>query len=299
LKGTQTTGKMSTSMGNTIRSILYARFIAEKCQIPQEEFYMEASGDDQIIFIESKYTKLFYKRAYQYVYTDDVDSSISKGLGQIAKQIDVYKSINGAEYLSCIFITNNDNELKMLRQPHRFLQATPFTLKNKKFKIGEFYNKNDELLLADAYNIRASYKGVAFYEAYADAIFRVCKKINPDYSEKNKHNDSSDSRSIDMNEEFHNYLYEQYGILQCDLDEYYEVLRNINRYEQVEISLIDKLNRISTHEQYDNTRTILNTHKNYTVVDFSKHYITEEIMLNDKAFDVNTQINGVGDVYNN
>lgn len=99
VNGTQMSGRMNTTLGNTVRSMLYIMFILHKAGIKQKSCFFQACGDDQIIFLENNKIDSYIKSARNNVYSEK-DFDGEHGLGQVAKIFDVYKDITGAEFLS-------------------------------------------------------------------------------------------------------------------------------------------------------------------------------------------------------
>jgi hypothetical protein len=265
VKGTQMTGRMNTSQGNTTRSLCYARLIWLEMGRNWLDLRIEASGDDQIIIISPQDCERFIEVAKRDVYYHNDVDEVCHGLGQIAKTFDVFQKINGAEYLSCYFLEDKFGNLKMIRKPQRFLQLTPWTISNDKGKRKTLLQLNDELLMADAMEIRASCYDVRFFREYANAIFRLTTS-QANYKEKTKHIDRFDGRKLDVEDSFLDMMYEKFSITENELCEYYNTLSNIGRYDEVEISLIDLLNNNISGRKYFESRTLLDGKQVHTTL---------------------------------
>jgi len=282
--GTQMTGAMNTSQGNTTRSLMYLRFIYHMMGEDWQQLHVEAAGDDTIMFLEADKVPQFIETAYKYVYTKSEkvwsvkegdqafqEEPVVHGLGQIAKLFEVYDNISGAEYLSMYLLQNQDSQIKMVRKPERFIQLTPFTLSNNANNLKKFHKTNSELMIADANNILASCYDVNFFRAYADAIYRLHGASTKAKGKMLEFNDRTDTRSIDVNFEFEELMQRKYGITSSDLDEYYMILSDVGMYEEVECLIVDKLNGSPTEEKYNEVSNKLWGSSYVTTVHLDKH----------------------------
>ncbi len=72
IEGTTFTGHPTrTTLGNTLRSYLYAKFIARKAGIPKNKIQMLCSGDDMMIFVERECLEAFKKSLFEYISFDE------------------------------------------------------------------------------------------------------------------------------------------------------------------------------------------------------------------------------------
>jgi hypothetical protein len=242
IEGTQATGKMNTSQGNTTRSLLYIRYAASKCGLQEGEWYMEASGDDTIIFIERAIKDKFIESLYEYVYsTADPLEDVTHGLGQIAKKVDEFDDITGVEYLSCHLISNGD-EIVMMRKLDRLLQLSSWTYKNNFKNPNKRDRLNKGLLVAEGQNIKSQCHDIKLFNKMADMFIRLGDGHYSNSRDKEYHVDRSDSRFLTVNESYERFLCRFYGLTRKDLRELYNFFDNNNdMYAEFTLRLIDRV----------------------------------------------------------
>lgn len=282
IKGTQMTGRMNTCLGNTLRSWLYVEYIKYKMLSHRSWILLSriqemVNGDDQIIFMPKTYYDLYCEVARTHVYAPE-DLPIKHGLGQIAKMFDLYPSITGAEFLSCILLYDPlKNEFLMVRKLERFLQLTPYTYNNRFTKYKKFRQYNGFLARAEALNILSGQvptifkkyalkmleianEEISLFETQANVMKQYNKVLDLMNRYKNHYQGLSYGESFDKI--YEGWLEYQYGIDQDDIKEYYEVLDKItpqNFLEKHQCRLVDKLYKC-THLQY--AKTFNEIHKN-------------------------------------
>lgn len=245
IKGTQMTGRMNTSCGNSLRSYFYVRFSQRKAGIDDEDIRFQVMGDDQIICLSQNDVKKYEESAMKWVYTDQEEGT--HGLGQIAKIFDEYPDWTGAEFLSQYVIEDN-GRICMIRKPDRFLQSTPYTYKCEQVDRVKEQRELNELAVADALGVMAQ-PNLKFFRKYAEAMLRVAgipkseyTRIVEKYPNNVSYNDKTDTRDCSWAEnEFEKFMWEKYGIDKSQMDEYYLTLANIKPFETVQINLIDSI----------------------------------------------------------
>lgn len=84
LNGTVTSGKPTpTTLGNTLRVIMYIMFIVERCGIPVNSVRPFVSGDDSFIIVERRYCQALMDGINTVYYTEERNLPIDgrHGLG--------------------------------------------------------------------------------------------------------------------------------------------------------------------------------------------------------------------------
>jgi hypothetical protein len=280
IAGTQLSGKMNTSLCNSLRSALYVKFILYKGRFRMDDIKFEVTGDDQIIFLNYCLVNKYIKLARIYVYADD-DLKGAHGLGQIAKIFLIFKNITGAEYLSNYILYDDESkEIALIRKPERFFQSIPFTFRNSCSG-----NKYLKLKYSLAYQIAESaymnFQNIDLYKTYLlcmmryshqelDKLPRLCWKKNAQIrktlelnktKERYKINDTID---VKFNRVFNNFLYEKFSITEEDIKEFNKmILLNWNNSEPLYDILIDKFYpKIKSPDEFSNImlKTIYKNH---------------------------------------
>lgn len=117
LKGLTPSGHPSkTTMGNTMRSILYTKFIADKAGVKIETL---VSGDDVVIWCESRDSEKLVRAIRQYT-VQDAKCRTPTGLGQIVKEIRVAQWWD-FDFCSKYTWLNKDGHLGMCRDIEKAL----------------------------------------------------------------------------------------------------------------------------------------------------------------------------------
>ena len=248
IEGTQATGKMNTSQGNTVRALCYVRYACFKAGLIEGiDYFVEACGDDTIIFMEKDLINKFEETTFQYVYTkNNYDVPTVHGLGQIARFIEKHDEISGVEYISCHLISDDNNNIVLVRKPDRFFQMTPFTINNKHKSVKKRDKLNMGLSRGDAFCIKAWCHDIKLFNEYANTLLRICdvKHHVIDYG-FHSYSEKKDSRHLKIWKHYKTFLYKKYGVTNDDLKEYFDVIKNIKTmYETVRCSLIDKIMRV-------------------------------------------------------
>jgi len=268
IHGTQATGKMNTSQGNTTRSLFYTRFIALKAGISSKDFRVEASGDDTIIFIRDDLADKYINAAWQYVYAKDETKETPFGLGQIAKKFDIYTKITGVEYLSCHLVENYDDEIMMIRKVDRFLQLNGWTMNNPKLNRGKQKLYNQMLIRGEAINILSYCNDLRIFQTVAKNMLRFAGSAEACTKDLNKWVDRTDTRQLRFNEQYEEMLFEIYGIDKTDIDVFCKTVDNTkSMYAEMSFELIDKLERVHDVDKYMQTEGYIFRASDYDVID--------------------------------
>jgi hypothetical protein len=294
IQGTQLSGRMNTCLSNTIRSSLYVKFIIHKMGIYYDELCQnlvefEVNGDDQIIFIHSSLVDKYIKVGYTFVYAKE-DSNEYHGLGQICKIFDVYENMNGAEYLSCIFLYDKEShKCWLVRKPDRFFQLIPYT-----FRLG-FRNKNklDFARTKLGYEIITATllenKGIEIYEKLLNKYLELNQKHMKKLPQMNYRRflNKVNKRIVDFkrdmefkckgdqkfnkrtNELFERFLEEKYGINSDDLLEFLNAIKDVTDIDQeVNVRIIDKFNgSVVSYTDFLKKVELLHKNKTYQYVE--------------------------------
>jgi transcription antitermination factor NusG len=287
--GTVPSGKMNTSDGNTRRSSSYVRYGAMKANlIYGVDFFCECCGDDIIIFIKRKQASRLIESLEKFVYLkDNIDKS--HGLGQIAKKFDIYDSIADAEYLSCYFLVNSCNKIKMIRKPERFLQLTPWTKSNNQRDIHKSNILNKELSLGDAMELMSWCGDIELYAEYAKMLARFGGIHGIRENDKSyMYSAKIDTRSDSFNDAFIQMLYKKFNIDYGTYKSFLNVIKNIKsdqQYITIHHEFIDYLffkNSFSTDINLTEQLEYLNKYQRQGVY---------KIKMNSKKFSIDEQNN--------
>lgn len=73
-----------TTLGNTLRSIAYYKYVMEEYGV---EPLMMAAGDDVVMWIPKNKAAGFKDHLYKYVYPDNAKEFVIRGLGQVVKEV--------------------------------------------------------------------------------------------------------------------------------------------------------------------------------------------------------------------
>ena len=83
LKGTTFSGHPTlTTLGNTLRSIMYAKYALYELQLPHN---ILAAGDDLVVWVQKPVADLFVNKMKSLAYTTK-DVELNYGLGQVIKE---------------------------------------------------------------------------------------------------------------------------------------------------------------------------------------------------------------------
>jgi len=242
INGTQPTGGMHTTLGNTSRSLTYIRLAAKLVGLTYADYRMEATGDDTIIFIRADKAQLLIDAAYKYIYVKDPMFDGSFGLGQIAKKFDIYNSVHGVEYLSCFLLENHKDEIAMIRKLDRLFQLTPWTENNLKRKTKEHDQLNKDLLRAEAINMMTQHHNIKLLKEYANLLLRVSNGGVANSADQHKYVDRSDDRNLDMEDAFVDFMYKQYAIDEADINQAITAFKKCKHiYDSFNLDFVDKL----------------------------------------------------------
>lgn len=254
--GTQATGRMNTTNGNTLSNIGYQTYICHKAGLKwKRDYFFEAAGDDTFIIIRGNKYKLYIKAAWSFCYTDDASKPIVHGLGQACKFFDLFDTIQGSEYLSCYLLqSQTDDKIYMIRKPERFLQLTSWTYNNKHTNLRKAHRLNAELACMEGLNILSQQDFIPLYRALAYQGIRTGnhkisnttrKKFN---LESNKHNDLRDSRSANLSREFNQLMFDKFLINEGEINNLISDLNSSsNLYDIIQTPIIDKLFSVGSY----------------------------------------------------
>jgi len=297
INGTVPSGKMNTSEGNTRRSALYARFAASKCGLIEDVHYnIETCGDDTIIIMNRDNVSQFITSAYKYVYNQNLIDPKPHGLGQVAKMIDVYKTITEADYISCHFIQNDNGDVKMVRKLDRFLQLTPWTISNPKNDVYKEKELNKQLLRGDALEILSWCGDIQLFQSIAHMLLRMTHGLKAkDENSYREHAGRIDGRDLSFDKAYRTFLFGRYGIDDGAYDKFIKVTTKVKDiYSKMRTTLVDliydKSSPLTTEQHLRKNR------KNVTYELLGKNKRVKELQY--KNCDQNTTyitLNGVVD----
>lgn len=169
VKGTVASGMMSTSDGNTRRSLSYIRFGLRTLK-EGIDYFVEALGDDVKIICNRSKADSIVRLLKDNVYVNGLHNN----LGQIAKYINVV-NLDQGNFISTTTLVKN-GEVKFLRQFDRVLSSFAYSIKCVNFTsdISRMY-KVFLLNISKYYSIMDWCKGVEFYEKLAKYHLRYAK----------------------------------------------------------------------------------------------------------------------------
>jgi len=275
IHGTQATGKMNTSQGNTTRSLFYTRFIGKMAGLTEKDFKVEASGDDTIIFIDDSLAEKYMKCAFEHVYTKDDKNETPFGLGQIAKKFDVYHEITGVEYLSCHLVRNYDDKIMMIRKLDRFLQLNGWTMNNPKLNQNKQKEYNKMLVRGEAINILSYCNDLRIFSTVAKTMLRFTEGVEASEKDINKWTKREDGRKLKFNEQYEEMLFKLYKIDKTDIDHFCEKLtKSTSMYQEFSFDLVDKIEGVRDCNTYATTSAFIFRVSDYDAIDVTKKTIT-------------------------
>lgn len=271
--GTVASGMMSTSDGNTRRSIMYIRYGLRDFK-EGRDYFVEALGDDIKIISERKCSKLIVEALKREVYVTEGKNN----LGQIAKYINI-EPLNQGNFISTTtLIRENKREVKMVRQFDRVLSSFAFSIKVTNFKslISHQY-KVFLLNISKYYSMMDWCKGVTFYETLAQFHLRYAKFLASKYhfnfdldnnilsqyrSKKDMTRVSYYKGSFD--EEFYEHLYSKYNISRSQIESLIYKLRTADMNKDITSSIIDHLPTYNYEvDQFNYTYTLNKLNNKY------------------------------------
>lgn len=244
--GTQPSGKMNTSQGNTLRALMYIRYAMHKINMTEGiDYFVEACGDDTIIFINKVDKERVKASLYEYVYTkEEYNTPFIHGLGQVCRVIEEHDDITGAEYLSCVLLKVGNKHIAMVRKPDRLIQLTSFTMNNP-FKTAKNYNKrlnlNKGLCKGEGENILSQCHNIYLYKSIAKNLLRHGNVKYAVYKDINSHNSKTDRRNLDVNKTFEKYMLYKYGVTKTMIRSFCEKLDKAGIYDVINDEMVDRI----------------------------------------------------------
>jgi len=276
MEGTQITGGMNTSLDNTTRSLMYMRLIASQLDMVEGvDYFIEAAGDDTILFMEEEYQNRFINKAYEIVYTPDPLYVGEYGLGQIAKQFDISSEVTGVEYLSCYLLENERGEICMIRKPERLLQLLGWTYNNKFTNPVKRDKLNKEMLMCEAINLGLWNHDILLFNSISRLFKRVSKTVKISDKDLDKHKKPADLRNLKFDHIFVDFLDAKYQINYHMYKDFCKGLDNVNDlyavYEHEMVDYVTKVHdinsEIAVQELLGTVRNELHLHgKQYELV---------------------------------
>jgi len=242
IDGTQPSGKMNTSQGNTIRQLSYFKFICHKARMVEgEDYFVEVCGDDTFSIMKSDCIDDFKASAYRWVYAPTLDAK-NHGLGQVAKIIEVFDSLFDAEYLSCNFLINNEGNIKMIQKPNRLLQLNPYTLSNNKNNINAEKLLNQSLSKGDGIAMLTWCGDIEFLTHYALMLIRLGGTAKEAYEKHHQYSVRVDKRKGSFNDAFLTLLKRRWNITEIEVkDLINKMIMNTDLYTTLQTTIIDKM----------------------------------------------------------
>jgi hypothetical protein len=243
--GTTGSGQMNTSNGNTLRAGSYILYGAYKSGlIYGEDFFFECSGDDTIILIKKEKSKALQDALFKYVYLKSFKENGK--LGQVAKVIDKYNTIDQAEYLSSHFMINEIGQVKMYRKLTRFFQLTPFTRSINSYKESTIKLKTQMFALCDYNELKTWMSDIKLFNSVGKLwrkFITVDKNADTsDYISKDSlYNDRSDTR-IGFNKAFEESLLKLYSIESSEINDFIQTIEKCkDQFAIIRHTLLDKI----------------------------------------------------------
>lgn len=292
VEGTIPSGSMKTSQGNTSRSAAYSRYIFHMIGATEKnDFFIETCGDDTIIIVDKFWTRFFIDAAYKYVYSDTMDKK-NHGLGQIAKMIEVYPSIDGlnadgkqAEYLSCYFLRNDHGQIKMIRKLDRLIQLNPWTQSNLKNNLKDEATLNKQLTKGDGVEILSWCGDIEFFREYAAMLISLAGNVQAKQEAHHQYTIRSDSRSGNFNKAFLIHIKNMWDI---NVDELYSLMRAMrkmkNIYGSFTTSVIDKL-WPTTNSNLRSCTNFLNEKRQIAQITINKKKCRDQVQMRSTIYE--------------
>jgi len=252
--GTQATGKMDTTLGNTLRNIVYIIFIGTRAgltyNLVRKDFFFLAAGDDTWIMLKTIHLGPFKSAALNYVYHHEPDKEVIFGLGQVARLFDISKEVNGTEFCSNIILENVQGGIGMVRKIDRVLQLVSWTMNNPKGKDGAITLLNKELAWQEGMNLR--FTGVKVYDALSNMLLRLGQRPGTTNSNHLDAEARERAHSIQLGNEntncldsaFREHYFKTHGIFPEQWDVLIEQMNAaLDIYEIIHSDLIDLLHK--------------------------------------------------------
>lgn len=131
--GTVQSGNCDTTFGNTLRMVLYNRFVVEELiGLDPFEYDLDCAGDDFAVFMAQDIPIDLIRWAYYTVFRPQIkgeDDSVRHGLGQILKYLRI-SDIEGCDFCSTeTYWSPTLNSYKIIRKIDRYLTLTPWSRK--------------------------------------------------------------------------------------------------------------------------------------------------------------------------
>lgn len=225
---------------------------------------------------------------YTYVYVKEYTPGQHK-LGQVAKRVDSYDSIDQAEYLSCHFLINNNGEVKMIRKLTRFLQLTAYTRSVVSKKENKVKNDLDAFMQCDKDELKTWMGDIQFF----NNIYNMWNRLTPNMKNVDKslyyndhlYVDRSDNRNLKFDEAFYHYAYKMYGIPKESFTPLYEKMSKADRFGIIQDEVIDRIYAIDNYDYGKTNRVIVIKNKNsdnknvYKFAEIFKEYVGKSLNM--------------------
>lgn len=167
--GSVFSGDCDTTLCNTLRMVLYNRYVNEKAGlIYGKDFKVISKGDDFTIFYKPYITNqmiqdIYYKYEAPTADLDQLGKNIY-GLGQVLKKLDI-GGITNLTFCSLRAWQINELSIILTRNPKKFTNLSLFSRKIKKFSGLDRVS----FLHQQAVALRKAYPGIIIFEVIADA----------------------------------------------------------------------------------------------------------------------------------
>jgi hypothetical protein len=186
--GTVFSGDCDTTLMNTIRMVLYNRYVNDKAGLVYgKDYVVFAKGDDFSVlyknyvdddFIDKLYYKYFLPKSQG---PDEISDKREYGLGQVLKFLDkgdpsTFKFCS----LRSWFINDKEDEITLTRDPSKLYNKALYSIKYKSYNAKQKYMYH----IDQAISYKVNYNGINIFEIMGDYHFAMARRIKNEYNLK-------------------------------------------------------------------------------------------------------------------
>lgn len=186
--GTVFSGDCDTTLMNTIRMVLYNRYVNDKAGlIYGKDYVIFAKGDDFSVLYKNYISdKLINKIYYKYFLPksegpDEITDKRQFGLGQVLKYLDIG---DASTFKFCSlrswYINPNEDKITLTRDPKKLFNKSLYSAKFKGYSPIQKYQYH----IDQAVSYMVNYKGIEIFEIMAKAHFQQAQKYKEVYNLK-------------------------------------------------------------------------------------------------------------------
>lgn len=183
--GTVFSGDCDTTLMNTIRMVLYNRYVNDKAGlIYGKDYIVYAKGDDFSVLYKNYVSDEFIDKLYYKYFLpksdgpDEITDKRQFGLGQILKFLD---KGDASTFKFCSlrswYKSPVSEEITLTRDPAKLYNKSLYAIKYKAYNNKQKYTYH----IQQAVSYQANYKGIDVFELLAEAHFRKANEIKNAY----------------------------------------------------------------------------------------------------------------------